>query len=212
MTELVHKNLSKAQEKQKTWYDKKARVREFEPGDPVLVLLPTSSSKLLAQWQGPYQVVKRVGKVNYLYDHRKRKRVFHINMLRAFQVRRVAESNESVVDESDDDVLCWKDGDPGDQPTISNRLSTDQLEQLQHLLTEFSEVLKNQPGQTQLAEHKIDTGSARPVRLPPYRLPQAYRSEVHQELQEMQIIEPSTSEWAAPIVLVKKKDGSLRLC
>ena len=63
------------------------------------------------------------------------------------------------------------------------------------------------------AEHKIDTGSACPVRLPPYRLPHAYRSDIHQELQEMlaQIIKPSTSEWAAPIVLVKK-DGSLRLC
>ena len=58
-------------------------------------------------------------------------------------------------------------------------------------------------------------GTARPVRLPPYRLPQAYRSDVHQELQEMltqKIIEPSTSEWEAPIVLVKKKDGSLWLC
>ena len=48
MTEIVQENLSKAQEKQKTWYDKNARVREFETGDPVLVLLPTSSSKLLA--------------------------------------------------------------------------------------------------------------------------------------------------------------------
>ena len=79
MTELVQENLSKAQERQKTWYDKGTRVREFVPGDPVLVLLPTSSSKLLAQWQGPYQIVKRVGKVNYLvdmHDHRKR-RVFH---------------------------------------------------------------------------------------------------------------------------------------
>ena len=53
------------------------------------------------------------------------------------------------------------------------------------------------------------------MRLPPYRCPQAYHSEVHQELQEIlaqKITEQSTSEWTAPKVLVKKKDGSLWLC
>ena len=94
--------------------------------------------------------------------------------------------------------MCpWKDGDPDDQPTISERLSTEQQEQLRGVLTEFDQVFQNQPGQTQLAEHRIETGSARPVRLPPYRLPQAYRSDVQQELQEMlaqKIIEPSSSE------------------
>jgi len=29
------------------------------------VLLPTSSNKLLAQWQGPYRILRRVGKVDY---------------------------------------------------------------------------------------------------------------------------------------------------
>ena len=53
MAELVKENLSKSQEKQKIQYDKDARMREFADGDPVLVLLPTSSSNLLAQWQGP---------------------------------------------------------------------------------------------------------------------------------------------------------------
>ena len=53
------------------------------------------------------------------------------------------------------------------------------------------------------------------MRQPPYRLAHAYRDVVKKELQEMQecgIIEPSASEWASPIVLVKKKDGTLRFC
>ena len=61
MADLVKENLEKAQEKQKHWYDQGARVRQFEVGDPVLVLLPTTTDKLLAQWQGPYLVVKREG-------------------------------------------------------------------------------------------------------------------------------------------------------
>ena len=66
-----------------------------------------------------------------------------------------------------------------------------------------------------MIEHDVNTGTARPVRLPPYRLPHAYRDTVKKEIEEMLqsgIIEPSSSEWSAPIVLVKKKDGTLRFC
>ena len=61
------------------------------------------------------------------------------------------------------------------------------------------------PGRTNLTEHSIDTGSSRQ---PPYRLPLVYRETVRQELKEMEqnrIIEPSTSEWSASIVLAKKR-------
>ena len=54
-----------------------------------------------------------------------------------------------------------------------------------------------------------------PNSISPYRLPQAYRKAVKDELDEMLdngIIEPSRSEWSFPIVLVPKKDGSLRMC
>ena len=57
-------------------------------------------------------------------------------------------------------------------------------------------------------------GTARPVKLPPYRLPHAHQETVQREIDEMlesEIIEPSQSEWSAPIVLVKKKDDTLRL-
>ena len=102
---------------------------------------------------------------------------------------------------------------------IGEQLTEEQVLKLQQIIKEFDQVLQNQPGWTGLVKHKLETGSARPVqlppyRLPPYRLPQAYRDSVHKELQEMlqqDIIEHSSSEWAAPIVLVKKKDGGICL-
>ena len=87
--------------------------------------------------------------------------------------------------------------------------------ELSDILGEFGDVVQSRPGRTALAVHRIDTGAARPVRVPSHRIPHAYREAVEQELQEMvdaRIIEPSRSEWASSIVLVKKRDGGLRLC
>ena len=86
-------------------------------------------------------------------------------MLREFHIHRGTDSSyftDPVVEQDDEEVPFWKDGAPDDQPIISERLSGEQLRQL---LSKFHQVLCNQPGQTQLAEHKIDTGSACPVRL-----------------------------------------------
>ena len=61
----------------------------------------------------------------------------------------------------------------------------------------------------------IDTGDAPPRRQPVRRTPFAARTKVARQLREMQsqgVIEPSTSPWASPVVLVRKKDGSLRFC
>ena len=46
-------------------------------------------------------------------------------------------------------------------------------------------------------------------------MPPAIKRDVIKELQEMKddgIVEESTSEWASPLVIVKKKDGSNRIC
>ena len=61
MSELVEENVKATQMCQKKWYDQTARERELQPDEEVLVLLPTSSNKLLAQWQGPYRILRRVG-------------------------------------------------------------------------------------------------------------------------------------------------------
>ena len=74
---------------------------------------------------------------------------------------------------------------------------------------------KETPGRTDRALHKIRTMDATPIRQKPYRIPQAYKKKVMEELEEMEkngIIEQSDSEWASPMVIVTKKDGGVRLC
>lgn len=41
-------------------YNRQATLREFQPGDKLLVLVPTSECKLLATWKGPYEVLERI--------------------------------------------------------------------------------------------------------------------------------------------------------
>ncbi len=70
-------------------------------------------------------------------------------------------------------------------------------------------------GETDLMQFQINTGDAPPKKQPFRRVPFAVRQEVARQLRDMQrqgVIEPSTSPWASPIVLVRKKDGSLRFC
>ena len=73
-SEVVRENTKQTQIRQKKWYDRTARQRKLKKGDQVLVLLPTSSSKLLAQLQGPYPVIEAVGEVNYAVDMYDRRR------------------------------------------------------------------------------------------------------------------------------------------
>ena len=65
LTDLVNNNMAKAQAKLQEWFDKGARCEQFEVGAMVLMLMPSSSSKLQAQWQGPLCVTKRFSQNDY---------------------------------------------------------------------------------------------------------------------------------------------------
>ncbi|KAG5261447.1 hypothetical protein AALO_G00304650 [Alosa alosa] len=72
------------------------------------------------------------------------------------------------------------------------------------------------PGKTTLLEHTIRLKPDQiPIRQSPYRIPErmveVLEKEVHAML-DLGVIEPSASEWSSPIVIVPKKDGSIRVC
>lgn len=90
---------------------------------------------------------------------------------------------------------------------------------LHALLQEYSDVFASttrQMGRTHLVEHEINLeDKILPIKCKPYRVSQKERDIISKQIQEMLdqgVIRPSHSPWASPIVLVKKKDKTMRFC
>ena len=102
-------------------------------------------------------------------------------------------------------------------PPVPEHLSPLQQQQLNGLLKEFSDVFsqgEDDLGCTPLLEHTIETHGP-PLRQPYRRQNQAVRREEMAQVQQMlprDVIRPSNSPWASPVVMAKKKDSSLRFC
>ena len=56
--EMARDNFKESQGRMKTWYDRKARERQFQKGDKLLVLLPFQGQPLQGKYSGPYEVLK----------------------------------------------------------------------------------------------------------------------------------------------------------
>ena len=99
--------------------------------------------------------------------------------------------------------------------TINEDLTPAQHAQINQILTEYKDVFTDLPGRTTLASHDIKLKEDEPPRGKPYPIPHALRQTMKDEVQKMislDVVEPSNSPFASPIVLVKKPDGSNRFC
>ncbi|XP_076031965.1 uncharacterized protein LOC143019869 [Oratosquilla oratoria] len=239
---LANAHLKSAQMKMKQQFDKKHKVehREFRVGDKVLAFLPVQTHPFQSRYDGPFQIVDRVGDANYVVytpGRRKKKRLVHVNLLKPYRVRKSKEREENfepslpacvVVPTCDHDQ---KDNFPElqsglyakvdnstilyDPSTKLGHLSNDQASDISSLLTDYSDIFSDHPHPCSAVEHDIETNGARPIRQRPYHLnafKKEYVREEVQRLQEVGIVEPSSSPWASPVVLVPKPDGSMRLC
>jgi len=99
-----------------------------------------------------------------------------------------------------------------------DKLTPGERGQLESTISEFSDVFAlndSELGCTSLVQHGIETGAQTPIRQQPYRTPVCRRQKMNEMVQNMQdqgIVQPSSSPWASPVVLVPKKDGTLRFC
>nr|XP_027228496.1 uncharacterized protein LOC113820359 [Penaeus vannamei] len=99
-----------------------------------------------------------------------------------------------------------------------NHLTCEQKSQLTDILRSFPRLYtgnKHTVGTVPGIEHRIHTDANVPVCVRQWRLPQSTKEIIKQECKTMLqqgVIEPSTSPWSSPVVLVKKKDGSVRFC
>lgn len=98
--------------------------------------------------------------------------------------------------------------------TDNKLLEPEQSKELENLISDLFPEVPDRLGCTSLTEHSIKT-RAEPIKQRFYPISPALQKHVNSQLDDMLekgIVEPSTSPWASPIVMVKKKDGSYRFC
>jgi len=197
---IAHEELQKAQQKGKHYYDRKTKVRKFQPGDKVLVLLLTDHNKLLMQWKGPYEVSAVVGVNNYKVRVEDKLKVYHANLLKAYIKREEelggaaaaiakglmtsvtcsGEPSELQLDPDDCDNGFLEIGGYVAKESIADvktgpGLNETERAEFLDLAQEFSSLFTEAPGTTNLVPHHINLTSNEPVRSKPCPVPYSIR-------------------------------------
>ena len=221
---LARENVCEAAAKSKVYYDEKARSRDIQPGDSVLLLLPEKHNKLELAWQGPFLVEERLGACNFRLKLPHGTKVVHGNIIKKYHTRTELVAAVSVVEgenvdtpELGDEVPVFpleRTEGPSDVHLDASASAADR-EQLMELAARFPRVLSDLPGRSKLSPCAIRLTDEEPVRVKQYPLPHSQHEAVNSEIAEMLklgVIEPSTSPYTAPVLIVKKKDGKNRFC
>ena len=210
--DLVRERGKKASGSRKALYDKSTVNRTLEVGDQVMCRIPGLIGKLEESWHGPYKVVAKKSRVDYLVDLGKGKgrvKVLHVNNLKKYYPRVEEVLRLALVAED------WSEDEAVGTTLKGSYEGFNEEAVVSQLKVEYPEVFSDLPGKTTACQMRIDTGEAAPRRSHPYRVPdrlkEGVRSEVN-KLVELGIVVPSTSPWASPVVPVPKTDGTVRVC
>ena len=92
---------------------------------------------------------------------------------------------------------------------------TEQRAAIEGLINRYSQVFTDKIGHTTLIQHKITVTDETPSHQPSYRIPEALRGKVEEELNSMEregiIKYDPYNSWNSPLIVVRKNDGNIRL-
>lgn len=137
---------------------------------------------------------------------RKLGQIYHINLLKKWHARDALFGGcltTEKVSGSREDVQ------------VSADLTPQQQQETLELVEQNRDVFSFEPGHTHVMQHEIHTIPGKVIHQRPYRIPEARREAIKEEVRKMLklgIIEESQSAWSSPTVLVPKPDGTIRFC
>ncbi|GFX01421.1 retrovirus-related Pol polyprotein from transposon 17.6 [Trichonephila clavipes] len=98
---------------------------------------------------------------------------------------------------------------------LNKHLHRKQMDRLRELLNKYSKCFSNNPGLTNLVEHKIQLVNDQPVRTKPYRMSHRQNEILKNEINRMlklRIIEVGKSDYMSPMILVEVAGKEPRPC
>ena len=206
-----------------------AKPRQFKKSDQVLDFNPAftghKGDELADRWCGPYTMLGQPTPVTYSIDmpeRHKKTRSVHVTALNSWQPPVANISYISVVPTNKVEVPDYHHQQSDEAPQFCPQLTPMQFQEIAAVLNSYPEVTTPALGRSRSIQHKIDTGTALPIRLHPYRVPKVWEEPFRNEivfLQKMGLIEQSTALWEAPMFAIPKKTpgsvtktpGSVRL-
>lgn len=233
VSELAVQNTNISADKYKSYFDLKSSKRLFKAGDEVLLLIPDRQGKLQLSWSGPFKVINKHGPVDYWIEINGKHRLYHINLMKRYFRRENVNAlhtahtdptemvctafvnKVAIINEDEEDSLKIETVDTEvSMGNVNPQLTPSMQQDIDDLCSKYTDVFSDKPGRTTILEHDIKVKSTVPFARKYYPIPahltKVFDEEV-QSLLDLGIIEPSTSNYSSPALLVKKKEGNYRL-